>query len=213
MGEIGAIVRSAGGLVLTGGPDVHPSRYGEDVDGSQVSESSVRRDSMEFEAAASADALGLPILAICRGAQVLNVLRGGALLQDIGDSHRDGRAQEDKWMPFHPVEVDGAARLAEVLGSTDAEVNSRHHQAPDPAHLGRGLAVVGRCPHDGVIEAMEGTDPGRFVIAVQWHPENMALGPQDTTERAQARSIFEAFAAAVREHANVARRQSRPAGH
>jgi len=201
---IAAAVRSTGGLLLSGGPDVHPSRYGEEVEGSEVNGASTLRDAMEFVAAAAADAAGMPILAICRGAQVLNVHRGGALLQDIGESHRDGRKQDEKWKPFHLVETDGASRLAEVLGSSAAEVNSRHHQAIDPERAGEGIAIVARCPVDGIVEGIEGTDPRRFVLGVQWHPENMAIGPEDTMERAQARAIFEAFAAAVRERVGAA---------
>ena len=201
---VDAAVRSAGGLLLSGGPDVHPARYREEVAGSEVNDASMIRDSMEFAAAAAADAAGMPILAICRGAQVLNVHRGGALLQDIGESHRDGRRQAEKWRAFHQVGADGASRLADVLGSTDAEVNSRHHQAIDPARPGDGLAIVARCPVDGIVEAIEGTDPGRFVLGVQWHPENMALAPKDSMERAQAQAIFEAFAAAVRERVGAA---------
>ena len=197
--EIAAAVASSAGVLVSGGPDVHPSRYGEAVAGSEVTDASKRRDAMELAALSAAEAHRLPILAICRGAQVLNVHRGGALLQDIGSSHRDGRRQDEKWMPFHAVEVDGVTRLAEVLGSTQGKVNSRHHQSIDPERVGDGLAVVARCPVDGIVEGIEGTDPGRFVLGVQWHPENMALGPEDTMERAQARAVFEAFAAAVGE--------------
>ena len=199
--EIAAAVASSAGVLVSGGPDVHPSHYGEEVLGSDVTDASGQRDIMELAALSAADANGVPILAICRGAQVLNVHRGGALLQDIGMSHRDGRAQQEKWMPFHAVEIDGVSRLAEVLGSTDADVNSRHHQSVDPERVGQGLAIVARCPVDGIVEGVEGTDPGRFVLGVQWHPENMALGPAETTERAQARAVFEAFAAAVADFA------------
>lgn len=193
-GPVADAMRGAEGLLVTGGVDIHPLQYGEAPLGTEMENVQPGRDALERRALEVADEKGLPILAICRGMQMLNIHRGGALLQDI-PGHRDGRAQEEKWRAFHGVEVDGAARLAEVLGGTEVQVNSRHHQAVDPARVGEGLRVVGRAD-DGVVEALEG--PGeRFVVGVQWHPENMALGPEGTDERDQARALFEAFAAAV----------------
>ena len=190
------VLAASSGLVLTGGADVHPARYGEAPAGAEMQTVSVERDALELAALAEADRLGVPVLAICRGMQVLNVHRGGGLLQDIGRSHRDGRPQQEKWRPFHDVVLDPASELARCLGTEHVSTNSRHHQALDPARLGRGLRVVGRCPADGIIEAVE--LPGeRFVVGVQWHPENMAIGPEDIPERAQARSLFAAFAGAA----------------
>ena len=195
-GDIRDALALASGIVLSGGADVHPARYGEEPAGAEMRFVSPARDAMEFAALAAADARDLPVLAICRGVQVLNVHRGGALLQDIGQSHRDGRPQEEKWQPFHTVDVEPASRLAEVLGSPIVEVNSRHHQALDPARLGAGLRVTGRCPADRIIEAVEG-EGSRFVVGVQWHPENMAIGPAGIPSGAQARAIFSAFASAL----------------
>lgn len=194
--DVRDVLAAASGLVLSGGADVHPARYGEVPAGAEMRFVSEARDAMEFAALAAADARGIPVLAICRGVQVLNVHRGGALLQDMGQSHRDGRPQEEKWRPFHTVEVEPASRLAGVLGSPTAEVNSRHHQALDPARIGAGLRATGRCPADGIIEAVEGDGP-RFVLGVQWHPENMAIGPAEVPSGAQARAVFAAFAAAL----------------
>jgi len=199
--DVRVALASAHGLVLSGGADVHPSRYGEEPSGAEMKFVSEARDAMEWAALDDADRRGLPILAICRGAQMLNVFRGGGLLQDIGQAHRDGRQQAEKWRAFHSVELDGVTRLAEAVGSTEAEVNSRHHQAIDRERIGEGLRVTGWCPADGIVEALEGDDALRFVVGVQWHPENMTLGPEDTIERAQARGIFEAFASAVSEFA------------
>lgn len=190
-------VRSSAGLVLSGGADVHPARYAEVPAGAEMKYVSEARDAMEMAALEEADRLKLPILAICRGMQVLNVHRGGGLLQDIGGSHRDGRPQEEKWRRFHAVALEPASAAAKVLGAEMVETNSRHHQAVDPVRLGRDLHVTGRCVIDCVIEAVE--EPGeRFVLGVQWHPENMALARADSPERAQARGLFGAFAEAAR---------------
>lgn len=190
-------IRSVSGLVLTGGVDVHPARYGEEPNGTEMGYVSEARDAMEFTLLDEADRLGLPILAICRGMQMLNVHRGGALLQDIGSAHRDGRTQPEKWRGFHTVAIEPSTKAVTALGGAAVETNSRHHQALDPARLGRGLRVTGRCVIDDVIEAVE-EGGSRFVLGVQWHPENMALGPHDTPERGHARRLFAAFAEAAR---------------
>lgn len=188
---------SVSGLVLTGGVDVHPARYGETPNGTEMQYVSEARDALEGTALDEADRLGLPVLAICRGMQMLNVHRGGALLQDIGAAHRDQREQKEKWRAFHAVTLEGSSRALAALGGVKVETNSRHHQAIDPERLGRGLRISGRCVVDQVIEAVE-DDGDRFVLGVQWHPENMALGPDDTAERTHARRLFAAFAEAAR---------------
>lgn len=190
-------MRSVSGLVLSGGVDVHPARYGETPNGTEMQYVSEARDAMEAIVLDEADRLGLPILAICRGMQMLNVHRGGALLQDIGNAHRDGRVQAEKWRAFHAVGLEPSTRASAALGAGKVDSNSRHHQALDPTRLGRGLRVTGRCLIDDVIEAIE-EDGDRFVLGVQWHPENMALGPDDTPERAHSRRLFAAFAEAAR---------------
>jgi putative glutamine amidotransferase len=187
----------AAALLLTGGPDVHPERYGDLPKGTEMEHVLPARDALERWALLHADARSWPVLAICRGMQMLNVHRGGGLLQDIGRKHRDGRAQDEKWRPHHPVEVDSESRLGALISTSRAEVNSRHHQAVDPARLGSGLRVIARCPSDGIVESVEAEGP-RFVLGVQWHPENTALAPEPCIEREQAQAIFSGFAAAVR---------------
>lgn len=195
-GELEAAMAAARGLLVTGGVDIHPREYGRDPAGTEMETVQPERDALERRALRHADSREIPILAICRGMQMLAVHCGGGLLQDIGQLHRDGRLQEEKWRPFHAVEVDPASRLARVLGASRVEVNSRHHQAIDPSRIGSGLSVTARSPLDATIEGVEA--PGeRFVIGVQWHPENMALGPEATPERAQARALFAAFAEAA----------------
>jgi putative glutamine amidotransferase len=103
------------------------------------------------------------------------VARGGKLVQHVDDvaaapgiEHHQPRGRS----AFHPVEVAPNSRLAGVLGATRLEANSRHHQAADPDHPGRGLATVAHAP-DGTLEASEDCSDGRFLLAVQWHPENL----------------------------------------
>lgn len=191
---IGAAVRRCAGLVLTGGGDVAPARYGQEPH-ETITGVSEGRDAMELAAIEAADAGGLPILAICRGMQVLNVALGGSLVQDIPSMVEGALAhavQEPRHGPAHAVEVAEASRLAGIAGAGRIFVNSRHHQALD--RLGAGLAVSGRAP-DGIIEAVE--VPGaRFVVGVQWHPEDMAGHEEIGTS---AGRLFAAFVAAAGE--------------
>ncbi|HEX6116777.1 MAG TPA: gamma-glutamyl-gamma-aminobutyrate hydrolase family protein, partial [Solirubrobacterales bacterium] len=157
-------------------------------------------DVAELAVAREADVRGLPILAICRGAQALNVARRGTLFQHLTDrfgeevKHRQASIGTE---PVHRVDVDPESTLAKALGATSIEVNSFHHQAAD--ELGRGLRAVGFSP-DGVIEAMEA--PGsRFVVGVQWHAESL-------TERPEQANLFRAFVDAA---SAPARRQPRAA--
>jgi len=166
------VLKMCSGLVLTGGGDVAPARYGQEPT-EHLKYVSDERDELELAAIEAANRAGLPILAICRGMQVLNVALGGSLVQDIPAMVAGARAhsvEEPRYEPAHPVEVAAGSRLAAIVGAGPAAVNSRHHQAL--AELGKGLVVTARAP-DGIIEAVE--LPGeRFVLGVQWHPEDMA---------------------------------------
>lgn len=151
------------GIVFSGGEDVDPSRYGEEVWNETVYVDSIR-DNSDFLLAEAALASGKPILAICRGHQMMNVAMGGSLIQDIPtqvpDSLRHGGGA------MHKIGVEKDSFLYRLYGQDSLEVNSFHHQAvKDPAP---GVRVTARAP-DGVIEAYEA--PG--VIAVQFHPEKM----------------------------------------
>jgi len=184
-------------LLLTGGADIHPERYGEPPDGSEMKSVQRARDALELPVLAHADAAGWPVLALCRGMQMLNIHRGGALLQDIGESHRltPRPAKADLWRPLHRVELVDGTVLRTAVGLSSIAVNSRHHQAIDPARLGAGVRIVATAA-DGIAEAVE--VPGkRFVVGVQWHPENMVFAPAGSEERASARAIFSAFERAV----------------
>jgi len=148
-----------------------------------------------------------PVLGICYGLQILNVYRSGTLLQHIESpvNHEAGRTVRIA----HTVEIDARSKLAGIVyraqpdlasaGKLIIPVNSSHHQSAEV--IGDGLSIVARCPDDGIIEAVEGTAPDHFVLAVQWHPERSA----EDDER--SRAIFSALVEAVEPKQN--RRGSR----
>lgn len=172
-------------VCLAGGPDVDPIRYGQERDGADPPD--LDRDSLELDVVLPR-AAGKPVLAICRGMQVLNVYRGGTLLQDIGKGHR---AIGDEVI-LRPAQIDPSSRLATITG-IDAVVNHRHHQVVD--RLGRDLLPTAWS--DGYIEAMEATDEP-WVLAVQWHPERRADGLADPVV-----AVFEAFVEAAKSPARA----------
>jgi gamma-glutamyl-gamma-aminobutyrate hydrolase PuuD len=157
------------GLVLAGGNDIDPAAYGA-LPHAETQEPQPERDRAELALLSGALARDLPLLAICRGMQVLNVARGGDLVQHLPDTaastgHREVVGQFSE----HPVEIAPNSLLERILGPR-APVKSHHHQAA--AHVGDGLAPVA-WSEDGTIEALE--DPGRsFALGVQWHPEESA---------------------------------------
>lgn len=159
------------GLLLTGGADIHPSFYGQVVL-ERCGEIDEERDRFEMELVHAARSRDLPLLGICRGLQVLNVALGGSLYQDL--SYRKGTdpahqsSRERRGGPAHRVTIMEGSRLAEILGAQELHVTSTHHQiirdlAPD--------LTVNAIASDGVVEGVEG--PGRFLLAVHWHPERM----------------------------------------
>jgi putative glutamine amidotransferase len=161
------IVDLLDGIVLVGGPDVSPETYGAVPEAStQVPDH--RRDSFEFALVVTATQRDLPLLAICRGLQVLNVVRGGTLHQHLPDVVDHERHSPGPGLYGETrVEFERGSTLARLLGTTTRIVDCYHHQGID--HLGEGLVVAGRA-NDGAIEAIE--DPSlRFMVGVQWHPE------------------------------------------
>ncbi len=181
------LVGRVDGLLLIGGGDLDPRAYGA-VPGTRIYGVDAARDACELSVVRAAIAVGLPTLAICRGAQVLAVALGGTLDQDLTGrvgllDH--GRPGVEGGARHHDVDVDPGSRLAGALGATAVSVSSHHHQAvaerPAPAR------VVARAA-DGVIEAVE-LDPGDgpWLVAVQWHPEDTAA-----TDPAQ-QGLFDAF--------------------
>jgi putative glutamine amidotransferase len=178
------------GLVLTGGGDVEPSRFGEAAH-PKTNLVSVDRDALELELVDRAMRDDVPIFAICRGLQVLNVALGGTLHQHVPDmsGERIQHSQPDKrHVATHDVKVQTeGTRLGTIVGGSELRVNSFHHQAV--ARLGRALRDVAWAP-DNVIEAIEHTDRGRFILAVQWHPEDLV--GHDRAARALFTAVVEA---------------------
>jgi len=176
--DLAAALEGLHGLMLTGGADVAPDKYGE-APHPTVEEPEPGRDDFELGLVSLARKQRLPILAICRGIQVLNVAYGGTLVQDIPSQvpgalpHRLEVPPHQAFELAHEIWIDKDTLLSKLmrerLSDTDAcEVNSRHHQAV--RQLGRGLVVSATAP-DGVIEAIEDPAAG-FCLGVQWHPEN-----------------------------------------
>jgi putative glutamine amidotransferase len=165
---VGAALPRLDGLILSGGPDVEPVRYGERA-GEHTQPPNADRDESELRLLADAVRSGLPVLGICRGMQLLNVLRGGTLYQHLPDVVGSSvHAPERGVYARHPVTVEPGTKLADVLGRTEIdEVPTYHHQGID--RLGEGLVPVARAA-DGTVEALE--DPELpFCLGVQWHPE------------------------------------------
>jgi putative glutamine amidotransferase len=179
------------GLCLPGGPDVQPALYGEEIRADCAVEVDPELDRAEMLLARWALEADKPLLAICRGAQVLNVALGGTLWQDVGAmlaTEHNHYPPSSRGEVTHHIEVTPASRLHAIAGDDRVDVNSMHHQAV--RDVGRDLVVTARA-HDGLVEALE--HPGRrFVVGVQCHPEELYL------ERPWARRLFQDFVAAAR---------------
>ena len=191
-GALRAIYERLDGLLPAGGVDVHPRHYGEAIH-EKCGEIDEARDTVELTLARWALAEGLPTLAICRGIQVLNVVAGGTLYQDIA-SQVPGSLKHDFWPDYprnylaHQVTINDDSHLAAILGQSQVGVNSLHHQAVKD--LAPGFKIVGRAT-DGVIEAIEGHDHP-FALGVQWHPEELV------EDAPPMRRLFEDFVSAAR---------------
>jgi putative glutamine amidotransferase len=187
-----ASLESVAGLVLTGGEDVDPARYGQ----SRLAASGEPhrpRDDYELALARTAYEQRVPTLAICRGAQVMNIALGGTLIQDIPSQHPSDVAHDPagkRAERVHRVDIDSSSRLADVVAETSISTNSSHHQSI--ASVAPGVRITARA-NDGIVEAIESTDPAWWMIGVQWHPEELIATPEDWDRR-----LFAAFAAEVR---------------
>lgn len=188
---IEAVLDTLDAVCLSGGPDIDPSTYG-DQPHDKLGPTELATDSFEIALAKAADARGMPIFAICRGMQVLNVSRGGTLHQHIPDvfvgSDLEHRQSALGHHPSHEVEIESGTLLSRTLGTDTAEVNSFHHQSVKD--LGQGLRVSALSP-DGIIEGVEAVDRD-YVVGVQWHAESL-------TNREEHEALFRGLAdAAVR---------------
>jgi putative glutamine amidotransferase len=182
------VLDSVAGLVLTGGEDVDPARYGEKRHEKVVSVNAAR-DATEAALIEEARARGKPVLAICRGIQILNVALGGTLVQDIPsqcETRIDHDEESARTSRTHDVEIEPGSLIAKAIGAEHVAVNSFHHQSVK--ELGEGLRVTARSP-DGIIEGVESTDEDWWVMGVQWHPEEMTDSPEPWD-----RGLFKAFA-------------------
>jgi len=189
-----ALMDTLDGVLLTGGGDVDPVLYGEERH-STVEDAEPGRDEFEIDLARRARAADMPLLAICRGAQVLNVASGGTLVQDIPSAVTTDLSHSltiPRDCLAHAVQITRGSRLHNALGaSVDAactcRVNSRHHQSVGT--IGKDLVASAIAP-DGIVEAIE--DPqARFCVGVQWHPENF-------WRTGEFRPLFDAFVEAAR---------------
>jgi putative glutamine amidotransferase len=195
-----ALIGRVDGLVLTGGADVNPALYGEEPHPMLGALSDIR-DEWEVTLVHAARRNNIPLLAICRGAQILNVALGGSLIQDLPSQH-PGDINHDPDKPrntrTHSVELPAETRLARAVGLTNFDVNSVHHQSID--RVADDLRVVAIAP-DGVIEGIESSaDSAWWCVGVQWHPEDLIQATESWD-----RDIFAAFAKAV-----VASSEARP---
>jgi len=189
------------GLLLSGGEDIHPAWYGAAA-APHLSPPSRERDLFELAIFATARQRELPILGICRGIQLVNVALGGTLFQDLPSerpaslAHDPGTARDAR---THAVRLEEGSRAALALGAATLTVNSFHHQAVD--RLAGGLVATG-WSEDGLIEAAESPAEAPWLLAVQWHPEEM-----HGDVKAPERGLFRALVEAAEDPAAVASRR------
>jgi putative glutamine amidotransferase len=197
---------SVDAVVFTGGADIAPVRFGKANEEHLVGEVNEARDQSEFETAKKAEEMGLPVLGICRGLQLLNVVHGGTLITDIqhfgGADHKKLDETTDN---RHRVKVTAGTHIYKILRETEGEVNSAHHQAIE--RLGEGLTISSRDERDGTIESIEWEKPESkpYLLAVQWHPERMNY------DEKFAGPLFESFLWEVAAHKLLRERFKRTA--
>jgi putative glutamine amidotransferase len=178
VGDADEYLERLDGICLSGGPDLDPTAYGALERHTELGPTEPSLDAFELALLRGALERGIPMLAICRGAQALNVACGGTLHQHVPGHRQTELATE----PSHEIEIAPRTRLARVLGARGARVNSFHHQAVD--RVGNGLRVVARAA-DGTVEGIEGG--AGFVVGVQWHAETLV----------EHRRLFEALVIAA----------------
>jgi putative glutamine amidotransferase len=174
--EVPDLIRRIDGVVMHGGGDIDPRHYGQEATAEQLYGIVEEHDEVELAVVRAAVELDRPVLAICRGMQILNVALGGTLVQHIGS--------EDHWFKHSQVTLDAGSRVAVAMGTTSpAACHCVHHQALD--RVADGLTVTGRTA-DGIIHAAE-LDSARWLVATQWHPED------DAHDDPQQQALFDAL--------------------
>ncbi len=192
---VDSILDRVDGIVLTGGGDIAPERYGAERD-EAVRMVNEERDEFELALTTRAYERRVPTFAICRGIQVVNVAFGGTLIQDLAShagAHGHDIAGEGAYEPHSEALIEEGSRLASIIGSGLRGINSIHHQAVE--ELGDGLVVVASSP-DGTVEAIEHEDEDWDLISVQWHPEY--LGDRD---HGDSHDLFTAFVESAAKYA------------
>lgn len=184
--DVEDILKLADGVLITGGADIDPSFYGESPH-IELGNINPYRDEFEIVLAQLAVDRGIPILGICRGAQVMNVAMGGTLYQDINSQFERNtiahRQKAPSWHEFHDIIIEEDSLLFNIVGERSIRVNSFHHQAA--REIGPGLEIIARAP-DGIVEAIAKPDHP-FALGLQWHPEKML------DSQMHSQDIFNAF--------------------
>lgn len=163
-----AILESLDGLILSGGGDVAPHYFGEELSGAEPDNIRVERDELELALARAALDMDIPLFGICRGCQVLNVAAGGKMIQ-----HLDGHRSPGDSTAYHDVHIVSTSRFRQIVGHDVLKVNTFHHQGIDRASMAPTFVPVAMAyPDDWLVEAYE-SPRHRWVVGVQWHPERV----------------------------------------
>ena len=173
------------GVIIQGGGDIDPNRYGQKPRSNAIYGISLEHDELEIAVIRAAIELDKPVLAICRGIQILNVALGGTLHQHLADVLTDG---ESHWDKYHEINLEPNSRVAKAMKTVaPKQSHSFHHQAIDK--LAPGLVVTGRAP-DQTIEAVE-LNAKKWIVGVQWHPED------DADTEPDQQNLFSGFVDAI----------------
>jgi putative glutamine amidotransferase len=173
------------GVIIQGGGDIDPNRYGQEPRSTSIYGIAAEHDDLEIAVIRAAIELDKPVLAICRGIQILNVALGGTLHQHLADVLRDG---ESHWDKYHEINLESSSRVAKSMKTLSPKrSHSYHHQAIDK--LAPGLVVTGRAP-DQTIEAVE-HNAKKWIVGVQWHPED------DADVEPDQQNLFNGFIEAI----------------
>ncbi len=190
-----AQLATCSGVVITGGPDIDPARYNKESERERCFMDE-RRDAIEFPILQRALEMKMPVLGVCRGAQVINVHLGGSMIVDIPTDlqttteHSSTMIDGEHHDAYHSVVVEPGSLLKKITGQLEGAINSAHHQAVD--RLAETLKISARSATDNIVEAIECDDPTQgFLLGVQWHPERMDFASPFSLTLAQ-HFLFEA---------------------